>query len=147
MIAGDGTSRKKLKRLRTAIQTSSRHWNRAAGILRPWKKFPILKELAIPLLNSLDLQYPLGLRDSLLFCLSLSTGARAMEVANITWKDVTVLDGGKAVLLNIRPTKNSTELGSTHSSQFGRRSNPKVYMSSILVLIHSLNDFLLFGVC
>ena len=72
VIAGDGTPRERLKHLRTAMQTSSRYWNRAIGVLRPRKKSPILNDLVIPLLNSLDLQSPLGLRDSLLFCLSLS---------------------------------------------------------------------------
>ena len=108
------------------IKTSLKHWNKVAGILRPRKSTALLLDRVIPLLRSLDLRVNVDLRDALIFTLSFSSGARAMEVVNITWKDVTVLDGGKAVVLNIRPTKNTTEMGSTHSAQFGRRLYPEV---------------------
>ena len=116
VIGGAGNAEGRLKRLRFMIKTSLKHWNKVAGILRPRKSTALLLDRVIPLLRSLDLRVNVDLRDALIFTLSFSSGARAMEVVNITWKDVTVLDGGKAVVLNIRPTKNTTERGSTHSA-------------------------------
>ena len=116
------------------IQTSLKYWNKKAGILRPSKATALLLEHAIPLLKSLDLKNNADLRDAVIFTLSFSSGTRVKEVVNITWKDVTILEGGKALLLNIRPTKNSTDMGSTHTAQFGRRSFPEVRLA-LLALV------------
>ena len=126
MIGGVGPLEARLRRMRVGIRTSLGYWNKAAGIRRPQKTAPLLLDQVTPLLYSLDLRINLDLRDALIFSLSFSSGARAKEVVNLTWKDVTVLDGGKAILLSIRPTKNSTELGSTHSFQIGRRTYQEV---------------------
>ena len=83
-------------------------------------------DVLIPLLKSLDLSKVVDLRDALLFNLSYVCAARAKEVENITWKDVTVLRGGDAIILAIRPSKNSTDMGSTHHCQIGRRTDPQV---------------------
>ena len=131
VIGGVDPADRRLKRLRYAIQTSLKYWNKEAGILRPRKATALLLDHAIPLLKSLDLRDNVDLRDALIFTISFSSGTGAKEVVNITWKDVTVLEGGKAVLLNIRPTKNSTEFGSTHTAQFGRRSFPEVKLALV----------------
>lgn len=78
------------------------------------------------MLDSLNVQEALDIRDALLFNLSFFCGARAMEMCNMTWKDVVVLGGGKAVRLAIHPLKHTGETGSTHHCHFGRRSNIQV---------------------
>lgn len=83
------------------------------------KSLPL--DVLIPVPKSLDLRVVVDLRDALLFTLSFVCGARAKEALNMTRKDVTVLEGGTAVLLAIRPKKYSTYESSTHSCQFGNK--------------------------
>ena len=85
-----------------------------------------MNDFLMTLLSPLDLSVPIDLRDSLLFNVAFVSGACAMEACNITWKDVTILGGREAVLIHIRPSKNSTLLGSTHTAQFGRRTRHQV---------------------
>ena len=126
VIMGDGSPEAKRKRLHNSITVAVAYWNKSVGIRRPLKTTPILSDFLMTLLSPLDLSVPIDLRDSLLFNLAFVSGSRAMEACNITWKDVTILGGGEAVLIHIRPSKNSTLLGSTHSAQFGRRTCSQV---------------------
>ena len=126
VIAGDGSREAKRKRLRDSIIVAVVYWNKSAGILRPFKTTPILNDFLMTTLSLLDLSVPIDLRDSLFFNLAFVSGSRAMEACNITWKDVTILGRGEAVLIHIRPSKNPTILGSNHSAQFGRRTRPEV---------------------
>ena len=82
----------------------------AAGVLERW----INQCVFFPVLESLDLSKVVDLRDALLFSLSYVCVARAKEAMNIAWRDVTVLGGGDAITLAIRPSKKSTDTGSTH---------------------------------
>ena len=126
VIAGVGSPHAKRKRLRNSIQVAEAYWNKSEGILRPFKTTPIMNDFLMTILSPLDLSVPIDLRDSLLFNVAFVSGARAMEACNITWKDVTILGGGEAVLIHIRPSKNSTLLGSIHTAQFGRRTRHQV---------------------
>ena len=125
-IVGNGPDEQKKILLREMIRVAQSHWNTVAGVLRPNKSNPMLLKVLLPVLKFLDLRVNVDLRDSLLFLLSFVCGMRAKEVVNITWKDVTILDGGNAVLINARPFKNSTRHGSTHPCQFGRRAFKQV---------------------
>ena len=89
----------------------------------------------IHVLDSLDLSEALDIRDALLFNISFFCGARALEICNMTWKDVEVLGGGEAVRVTIRPLKNSGNAGSTYHCHIGRRSNSQVIVESTLALI------------
>ena len=126
VVGGEGLAEARITRLREVMAISQRHWNRAAGTLGPGKNKALLLDVIIPLLESLDPRVAVDLRDACLFLLSLVCGARAKEVTNLTWKDITVVDGGTAIIVAIRPPKNSTDTSSTHLCQIGRRSHPQV---------------------
>ena len=131
MIADKGPPEARIECLREAIAVSKRHWDRVAGVLRPMKTRPLLLEPFLSVLESLDLRVVVDSKDSLLFLISFVMGARAREVINLTFKDVTILGGGTAVKLVIRPSKNSTDFESTHSCQVGRRASPQVCRAGV----------------
>ena len=145
MIVGLGPDEQKIAALKEKNKAAIQYWNRECGVERPNKATPILLKTLLPLLKFMDLRVNEDLRDSLLFLLSFVCGFRGKEVCNLTWKDVSILDGGGAVLLEVRPFKNSTLMGSTHSCQFGRRVFKQVCMggftqslSSVISLVMSL---------
>ena len=76
------------------------------------------------------------LRDALLFTFAIVTGVRAREVVNLTWKDITILKGAAAIIVNIRPTKNSRKEESTYSVQIGRRTERQVWPNSVMVVLN-----------
>lgn len=126
VVGGEGLAEARIRRLREAMAISQRHWNSSAGVLRPGKCKPLMLDVILPLLESLDPRVAIDLRDACLFLLSLVCGAHAKEVTNFTWKDITVVDGGTVFIVAIRPSKKSKDTSSTHLCRIGRRSHPQV---------------------
>ena len=122
VIGGSESPDAKKRRPHQKICIAKRHWNRKLGVQRPRKAISMHYDVLVPLLESLNFANPLDHRDMLLFNLAIISATRAKEASNMTWKDVTVLHGGDAIKLDIRPSKNTTKLRSTHSAQFGRRT-------------------------
>ena len=108
------------------MAVSKKYWNKKAGVLRPFKREPMLLDVLVPVLKSLDLRSDADLRDALLFTISFVCGARAREMVNLTWGDLVILGEGSAVKIDIRPFKTSSFSKSTHSCQVGRRTFPQV---------------------
>lgn len=135
MITGEGPLEARLERIRNAAKAAMAYWTRHAGVLMPYKKNPMLLDILILLLKSLDLRWASDLRDLLFFTLSFVCGARGIEVTNMTWGDVTILGIGEAVKIFIRPSKYSSVRGSTSTSQMRRREHPQVPCG-----IHNANE-------
>ena len=132
VITGEGSNDAKLERFKQAAKVAREYWTRQAGVMMPIKKRPMLLEVLILVLQSLDLRVPSDLRACLLFNIAFVCGARGKEMVNLTWKDVTILGRGEAVLLDIQPSKCSSLHKSTHTCQIGRREHPQVMMRGFL---------------
>ena len=126
IILGDGPEEARVECLRAAMDAARMYWTKKMGVLRPRKRKPMMLDVLVKALKSLDLRSNSDLRDSLAFVISFVCGARGKEIVNLTWKDVTVLENGAAVRLKIRPTKTASRTVSTHSCQVGKRKHPQV---------------------
>ena len=115
VIAGEGDDDRRIYNLRQKIRMATRHWNKRAGTDRPFKSKSMLVEVLIPVLEKLQIRLNLDLRDALLFTIAIVTSVRAKEVVNMTWKDVTILKGGVAIVIHIRPLKKTLGKRNPHT--------------------------------
>ena len=117
VIVGKGSKEGRVTCLREMIQIAKGHLNTVVGVLRPCKQKPLVLSFLLPVLNFLEWR-PKG-------CPFSSSRLRVRFEGKEGCKFNMERCGhprGNVVLLDVSPFKNSTNIGSTHSCQFGRRA-------------------------
>lgn len=126
VIGGVGSDEDRLRDLKERMMYSQHHFERELGVLRPNKTTPLMLAPFLKMLRCLDITRVVELRDNVLLMFAYYMGARARELTNLRYADIKILGVEQALLINMRPFKNSAEDGSTASFQFGAKTEKEV---------------------